>query len=110
VVWTGRSTRHILEGLDGNISLDQLREAWKAITPLSYVDRYAEWERESLFIYGTCDTTFRPEYSEAMIEQVRSRKIRHKVVVMPCGHYTLGEAPFKYVDGYYICSFLLKTL
>jgi len=110
VVWTGLSTRHIREGIDGHISLDQLRDAWKAITPLSYVDRYAQHERKSLFIYGTCDTTFLPEYSEAMIEQVRLRKIPCKVVVLPCGHYTLGETPFKYIDGYHICSFLLKTL
>jgi hypothetical protein len=110
VVWTGLSTRHIRDGLDGHISLDQLRDAWKVITPLSYVDRYAQYKRESLFIYGTCDTTFLPEYSEAMIEQVRLRSIPHKLVVLPCGHYTLGEIPFKYVDGYQICSFLLKTL
>jgi hypothetical protein len=110
VVWTGLSTRHIREGIDGQISLDQLRDAWMAITPLSYVDRFAQCERESVFIYGTCDTTFLPEYSEAMIEQVRRRKVRHKLVVLPCGHYTLGETPFKYIDGYHICSFLLKTL
>ena len=110
VVWTGLSTRHIREGIDGHISLDQLRDAWKVITPLSYVDRYAQCERQSLFIYGTCDTTFLPEYSEAMIEQVRLRKIPYKLVVLPCGHYTLGETPFKYIDGYQICSFLLKTL
>jgi hypothetical protein len=110
VVWTGLSTRHILEGLEGNISLAQLRDAWKAIAPLSYVNRYAQYERESLFIYGTCDTTFLPEFSEAMIEQVRLRKIPYKLVVLPCGHYTLGETPFKYIDGYHICSFLMKTL
>ena len=110
VVWTGLSTRHIREGIDGHLSLDQLRDAWKVITPLSFVDRFAQCERESLFIYGTCDTTFLPEYSEAMIEQVRLRKVRHKLVVLPCGHYTLGETPFKYLDGYHICSFLLRTL
>ncbi len=110
VVWTGLSTRHIREGIDGHISLDHLRDAWKAITPLSYVDRYAQYERKSLFIYGTCDTTFLPEYSKAMIEQVRLRGIPYKLVVLPCGHYTLGQTPFKYIDGYHICSFLLKTL
>ncbi len=110
VVWTGLSTRHIREGIDGHISLDQLRDAWKVITPLSYVDRYAQYQRQSLFIYGNYDTTFLPEYSRAMIEQVRLRKIPCKLVVLPCGHYTLGETPFKYIDGYHICSFLLKTL
>ncbi len=110
VVWTGLSTRHIREGLEGRVNVEQLRAAWMAITPLSYVDRYAQTEKKSLFIYGAYDTTFLPEYSEAMIEQVRLRGIRHKVVVLPCGHYSLGETPFKFLDGYHICSFLLKSL
>ena len=45
-----------------------------------------------------------------MVEQIRMRRIHNKVVALPCGHYTLGEAPFKYIDGYHICSFLLKSL
>jgi hypothetical protein len=110
VVWTGLTTHHIREGLEGRISLDELRDAWMAITPACYIDDYARSERQSLFIYGTCDTTFLPEFSEAMIERVRERGIPHKVVVLPCGHYTLGEVPFKFIDGYQICSFLLKSL
>ena len=38
------------------------------------------------------------------------RGVDHKLVVMPCGHYTLGEAPFKFVAGYQICSFLKRNL
>jgi hypothetical protein len=110
VVWTGLTTRHIRQGLDGCIELEQLRRAWKAITPLSYVDHYARYEKRSLFIYGTYDTTFLPMYSKSMIDAVRERRIHHTVKVLPCGHYTLGEAPFKFLDGYHICSFLLKSL
>jgi hypothetical protein len=110
VVWTGLSTRHIRQGLEGRIPLEQLRDAWRAISPFSYVDRYARYSKKSLFIYGTYDTTFLPEYSKAMIREVRRRELSHKVVVLPCGHYTLGEAPFKFLDGYHICSFLLKSL
>jgi len=29
---------------------------------------------------------------------------------MPCGHYTIGEAPFKFLDGYHIVSFLKRWL
>jgi hypothetical protein len=32
------------------------------------------------------------------------------VVALPCGHYTLGEAPFKYIDGYKVVSFVLRNL
>jgi hypothetical protein len=111
VVWTGLTTRHIRQGLEGRIPLERLRAAWLSITPLSYLDLYAQHaDKRSLFIYGTCDTTFLPEYSVAMIEEARSRGIPHRVVVLPCGHYTLGETPFKFIDGYQICSFLLKNL
>ena len=110
VVWTGLSTRHIREGMYGRIELGQLRDAWKVISPFSYVDRFAQYEKDSLFIYATYDTTFLPEYSRAMLEELRKRKVDYKAVVLPCGHYTLGETPFKYLDGYHICSFLLKSL
>jgi dienelactone hydrolase len=110
VVWTGLTTRHIRQGIDGRVDLEQLRSAWKAITPLSYVDRYGQHEKKSLFIYGAYDTTFLPKYSRAMLEEVRRRNIPCKVVVLPCGHYTLGQTPFKFVDGYHICSFFRNSL
>ena len=110
VVWTGLTTRHIRQGLDGHVSLEQLRDSWEVISPATYLDRYAKLHKKSLFIYGTCDTTFLPEFSREMIEQARRRNIGLKLVVLPCGHYTLGETPFKYIDGYQICSFFLRTL
>jgi hypothetical protein len=111
VVWTGLTTRHIRQGFEGRIELEQLRASWEVITPATYMDRYAlHKHKESLFIYGTCDTTFLPEYSEEMIRQARRRSIPHKVVILPCGHYTLGQSPFKFIDAYQICSFLLRSL
>jgi hypothetical protein len=29
---------------------------------------------------------------------------------LPCGHYTTGETPFKFIDGYHIVKFLVKNL
>jgi len=40
----------------------------------------------------------------------REHNLDHKEVVLPCGHYTLGESPFKYVDGYHVVSFVLRNL
>ena len=34
----------------------------------------------------------------------------NEVVVLPCGHYTLGEAPYKFLDGYHIVSFFVTKL
>jgi dienelactone hydrolase len=110
VVWTGLSTRHIREGLETDIDRDRLREAWLAISPPSYAEKFASAGKRSLFLYGKYDTTFPVELSEKVIEEARRRNWDHKAVVLPCGHYTLGETPFKFIDGYHICSFLLRNL
>jgi hypothetical protein len=110
VVWTGLSTQHIKKGLEGEIDLERLRECWMAISPVNYMDKFAAKRKKSKFIYTTYDTTFLPEYSEFTIRKIREHGIDHEVVVLPCGHYTMGETPFKFVDGYHICSFLKKWL
>jgi hypothetical protein len=110
VVWTGLTTRHIRQGLYGHIELEQLRDCWEVIAPHTYLERYAGMDKKSLFIYGNCDTTFLPEFSKEMIKQARLLNIELKLVVLPCGHYTLGETPFKYIDGYQIVSFFLRCL
>jgi hypothetical protein len=109
-VWTGLTTRHIRQGMEGQIDLERLRAAWKAITPLSYVDCYARFPKKSLFIYAEYDTTFLPQYSRAMLEEVRLRDLEHEAVVLPCGHYSLGRTPFQVLDGYHMASFLLRSL
>jgi hypothetical protein len=110
VVWTGLSTRHIRAGIEDSIDLDRLRAAWDCLSPVHYMDRYASLTKRSFFLYATYDTTFLPEFSRQVVEHVRKRGLDHKLVVMPCGHYTLGESPFKFVVGYQICSFLKRNL
>ncbi len=110
VVWNGLSTRHIREGLEGVIDLDRLRRAWDCVSPVHYMQRYAEYEKSSFFLYATYDTTFPPELSRELVAYIQLRNVKHKLVVMPCGHYTLGESPFKFIAGYQIISFLKKNL
>jgi hypothetical protein len=110
VVWTGLSTEHIRQSIEGEISLESLRECWEAISPVNYLDHYARWPKESKFIYTTYDTTFLPEYSRDVVNRIQERGIKNQVVVLPCGHYTLGEAPYKYMVGWHICSFFVSKL
>jgi dienelactone hydrolase len=110
VVWTGLSTRHIREGIEGQIDLDRLRAVWDCISPVHYMDRFAAMHKRSLFLYATYDTTFLPEFSKQVVEHIQKRGLDHKLVVMPCGHYTQGESPFKFIAGYQICSFLKRNL
>lgn len=110
VVWTGLSSQHIRQGFEQSITLEQLRESWSAISPPNYWDRYARKPKKSLFLYALFDTTFPPHFSRQVVDAAREWKLDHKTVVLPCGHYTLGETPFKYIDGYHICSFLKQNL
>jgi pimeloyl-ACP methyl ester carboxylesterase len=110
VVWTGLSTRHIRQGIEDRIDLERLRAVWDCVSPAHYMDKFAALKKRSFFLYATYDTTFLPEFSRQVVEHLRKRNLDHKLVVMPCGHYTLGEAPFKFVVGYHICSFLKRNL
>lgn len=110
VVWTGLSTRHIREGMEGNIDLGSLRPAWDCLSPVHYIDRFARMNKRSFFLYATYDTTFPPEFSRDILSRIQKSGADHKLVVMPCGHYTLGESPFKFIAGYNIISFLKRNL
>jgi dienelactone hydrolase len=106
VVWTGQSTRHVRQGLERDIDQQRLRRAWMAISPIAYVDKFARWPKKSLLIYATYDLTFLPVYSHQFIDEFARRGLPHQVSVLPCGHYTTAEAPFKYLDACYMASFL----
>jgi len=109
VVWHGQSTRHIREGLEPEISLERLRGLWTAISPMSYFKQFARFKRKSLVVYATYDLTFLPEFSREVVEQFQTHGIDHKVAVLPCGHYSTGEMPYRFMDAYYLCSFLGKS-
>ncbi len=106
VVWSGQSTRHIREGLEQQIDQDRLRALWSAISPMSYFKQFARWPKKSLIVYAAYDLTFLPELSRQAIAEFERHGIDHKVSVLPCGHYTTGETPYKYMDGWRLASFM----
>lgn len=108
VVWRGLSTRHVREGMDGHIDLDLLRNLWRPISPFSYLDRVRS--ARTLLVYARYDLSFPVDLSRALIEEFRKRDLSHEVAVLPCGHYSTGYAPFKYVDGYVLTQFLRRNL
>ncbi len=111
VVWTGQATRHIRRGLEGAIDLDRLRDTWLAISPASYFERFAAAPgRKTLLIYARYDKTFLPEYSQQVAEAFRQHGLDHRVAVLPCGHYTSGETPYKFLDGYHLARFVATAL
>ena len=110
VVWTGQSTRHVRQGIERDLDQETLRRAWMGISPISYVDKFMRWPKKSLLIYAAHDLTFLPKYSHQLLDEFIRRRIAHRTRVLPCGHYTTAESPFKFLDAYYMASFLQSAL
>jgi dienelactone hydrolase len=106
VVWHGQSTRHIRQGIAQQIDLDRLRQAWLAVSPMSYFRQFSRSPKKSLIVYAKYDLTFLPELSRQVVEEFERHDLDHRVAVLPCGHYTTGETPYKYMDGWQLASFL----
>ena len=110
VVWTGQSTRHIRAAVDGKLTLERLREMWLGVSPMPFMDKFVTKQRKALVVYGRYDLTFLPELSQQVIDEFRKRALDFKLRVLPCGHYTTGETPYKFIDGWHLCSFLRSAL
>jgi len=108
VVWEGLSTAHVRAGLEGHIDHKSLRSCWLPISPQSYLDRVLP--KKTLLVYAKYDLTFPVRLSQALVEEFRRRQIPHELVVLPCGHYSTGRAPFKYLDAWVLTRFLAKNL
>lgn len=109
-VWRGLSTRHVRASLEQVTDLESLRKFWSCISPPSYWNLFSAKKTKSRFIYTRFDTTFPVDLSRQVVEGARRYRWDHDVCVLPCGHYTMGEFPFKYITGYQICSFLKRHL
>ncbi|MDH3495130.1 MAG: hypothetical protein OEM82_16375 [Acidobacteriota bacterium] len=111
VVWEGLSTYHVKEGLENDVSLEELREYWMPISPMAYMEKLKESkQRPQRYIYTKYDLTFPLHLSQEMMAALEATGVEHDQTVVPCGHYTLGEKPWVYLDGYKIISFLRKHL
>jgi hypothetical protein len=108
VVWEGLSTAHVREGLEGHVTLEQLRRVWLPISPQASLDRIHT--TRVLLVYAQYDLTFPLRLSHQLVQEFRARQIPHHLAVLPCGHYSTGVTPFKYVDGYVLTRFLYANL
>jgi dienelactone hydrolase len=108
VVWRGISTRHVREGLEGHIDLELLRHLWKPISPYWYLERVRD--RRTLLVYARYDLTFPVDLSRDLVREFEGRGVPHEVATLPCGHYSSGKTPFKFVDGWILTRFLRRAL
>ena len=110
VVFTGQSTRHIREAFEqAGLTQDQVRQVFLAISPMSYMDRFAANRNRALVVHATYDLTFLREFSEDVLRNFQRCGVNYESRVLPCGHYTTGETPYKYLDGWYLGSFVYRA-
>ena len=108
VVWDGLSTEHVRQGLDGQITLDLLRDVWLPISPFPYMEKVRG--RKLLVVYARYDLTFPLALSKRFVDEFRARDIDHELFVLPCGHYSTGKPPFSWMDGFTLTRFFTKRL
>ncbi len=108
VVWTGQSTRHIRQAFEeAGLTQHQVRQIFTSISPASYMQRFAAVpRRRSLVVHATYDLTFLREFSLEVLRSFDRHRVDYTSRTLPCGHYTTGETPYKYIDGWYLGSFV----
>jgi hypothetical protein len=89
---------------------EQLRQIWASISPASFMDRFAATTpRKALVVHATYDLTFLAGYSRGVLENFRRHGVDFESRVLPCGHYTTGETPYKFMDGWFLGSFVHRA-
>jgi dienelactone hydrolase len=111
VVWQGISTQHVREGIETDLTLEELREFWTPISPLPFIPRLLDMKpRPMRFIAARYDLTFPVDLSRKVINEVKRHGIDLDVVWLPCGHYTTAELPWKAIDAWKIATFFRRHL
>ena len=110
VVWDGLTTKHVRRSLETHLTREEVRQAWLAISPNSYIDRLGGDQRPGLLISARYDLSFTPALSQLLFDECDRRGVKLKRTMVPCGHYSLGRAPYKYYAGYLIVNYFRKHL
>ena len=110
VVSNGLTTINVWESIKGNLTPEEATCFWSPISPLPYVRKLKGAGKKILAISGRYDPTFWPEFTESFLQTMRRNEVAFEALALPCGHYSLGVAPFKYVAGYRFGAFLAREL
>ena len=110
VIWTGQSTRHIRAAFEAaGLDQEQVRKLFLAVSPMAFMDKFAANPKRVLVVHATYDLTFLREFSLDVLAEFDRYNIDYVSKVLPCGHYTTGESPYKFLDGWYLGSFIYQS-
>jgi fermentation-respiration switch protein FrsA (DUF1100 family) len=110
VVANGLTTMNVWESLGAKISPEEARHYWSPISPFPYLSKLEGAGKKIFTVSGSYDPTFWPEFTNSFLDAARGRGVEIKSLLLPCGHYSLGTAPFKYIAGYRFGTFLARSL
>ena len=110
VTWTGQSTRHVRAALEqAGMTQTLVDRLWRGISPVSYMQKFAANPKRVEIVHARYDLTFLPEYSHQVIASFTEHGIDFVAKELPCGHYTTGETPYKFIDGWWLGSFVVSS-
>jgi hypothetical protein len=121
VVWTGQSTRHVKAAFEhAGLTQDSVRAMFAGVSPMSFMEQFAatgtsgiphpdSLPRRTLVVYAPYDLTFIEKYSLEVLKNFDAHGVGYVAKMLPCGHYTTGETPYKYLDGWYLGSFVWSS-
>jgi Alpha/beta hydrolase domain containing 18 len=110
VVSHGLTTKNVWESLSAGVSREELRHYWSPISPFPYIANLRGAGKRILLITGRYDPTFWPEFTDALLDKLRGEQIEFESLSLPCGHYSMGVAPFSYIAGHRFGKFLQRSL
>jgi len=110
VVAAGLTTSNVWDALHHDFSLEEVRHFWSPISPYPYIPRLAGARKKILAISGRYDPTFPNELTQEFLAEMKRKGIPSQSLSLPCGHYSMGVAPFSYAVGYRFGTFLFQAL
>ncbi len=110
VVAHGLTTINVWDSLRQKVSAEELQRFWSPISPFAYIPKLEHTAKKILTISGRYDPTFWPEFTNAFLAEINRDGLDARSVSLPCGHYSLGVAPFKYAVGFCFGTFLRHSL
>lgn len=112
VVWSGISTYHIRKSVEGAISREDLKNLWLLNSPACFVAQNVRYNTglKNLVISGAYDTTFLPFLTKLFLDTYEKHREDFSARSLSCGHYTLAELFYKYLDGLHIALYLRRHL
>lgn len=110
LIWRSTATAHLRESFDSSFSLEDLRKAWSCISPSNYLHQLARKDFSAHVAWGRYDSVCPVDLTQRMLTELRNLNVPISDVNYPCGHNTLGIAPFIHMAGLRGLAFMQSRL